>query len=91
MNTLNEALGIVVRRRRLAAGLSQEQLADRSGLHRTYISMIERGLRTATVQTVAKLADALSTTGSELLRDMEGEASGGLRVETERSIARSDR
>jgi len=75
MTKLNKAFGIVVRRRRQALGFSQEELADRADLHRTYISLIERGLRTASIQTLTKLAEALSTTGYQLLRDVEGEVS----------------
>jgi len=56
-----------VRRIRAATGLSQEGLADRSGLHRTYISSLERGQRNVSVQNIFLLADALGVPPAELL------------------------
>ncbi|WP_345780128.1 helix-turn-helix transcriptional regulator [Ornithinimicrobium faecis] len=53
------ALGNAVREARTAAGLSQEGLADRAGMHRTYVGSVERGERTPTVGTLYTLADAL--------------------------------
>jgi len=52
-------LGLNVQRLRRAKGWSQEELADRSGLHRTYISGIERGIRNPTLTILDKLARAL--------------------------------
>jgi len=75
MTSLNKAFGTAIRRRREALGLSQEQLAYQAELHRTYISLIERGLRNASIETIIKLAKALSTTGSQLLKDVEAEIS----------------
>lgn len=51
--------GSAVRRHRELLRLSQENLADRSGLDRTYISGVERGIRNPTLQVMQKLADAL--------------------------------
>jgi transcriptional regulator with XRE-family HTH domain len=48
-----------LRELRRASGLSQEELADRAGLHRTYVSAVERGERNLTVGSVEKLAVAL--------------------------------
>jgi transcriptional regulator with XRE-family HTH domain len=48
-----------LRRLRTAAGLSQEELAFRAGLDRTYISALERGLYSASVVTIERLANAL--------------------------------
>ncbi len=56
-----------VRRIRVATGLSQEGLADRAGLHRTYISSLERGQRNVSVQNIFLLADALGVPPAELL------------------------
>lgn len=53
------ALGDSVREARNAAGLSQEGLADRAGLHRTYVGSVERGERNPTVATLYTLADTL--------------------------------
>jgi transcriptional regulator with XRE-family HTH domain len=44
---------------RRQAGLSQEELADRAGLHRTYVSSVERGRRNISLATIHSLADAL--------------------------------
>ena len=44
-----EALGRVIRERRVSLGMSQEELADKAGLHRTYISDVERGIRNLTL------------------------------------------
>ena len=48
-------------------GLSQEDLADAAGLHRTYISGIERGIRNPSISIVAKLAKALGVEPADLL------------------------
>ncbi len=59
--------GRQVRRLRLERGLSQEALADAAGLHRTYVSGIERGLRNPTLTIVARLAIALDLAPADLL------------------------
>jgi transcriptional regulator with XRE-family HTH domain len=56
-----------VRKARLAAGLSQEDLALEAGLDRTYISQVERGLRNVTIVVLARIASALKTTPDRLL------------------------
>ena len=61
------AFGARVRARRTKLGLTQEQLAERSGLHFTYVSSVERGERNVTLRTIVRLADALDTTAAELL------------------------
>jgi transcriptional regulator with XRE-family HTH domain len=61
-------LGDVVRKRRLALDLSQEELARRAGVHRTYLSDIERGARNITITVLARLADALEVKVSRLFR-----------------------
>lgn len=63
-----EVFGQNVRRLRVEQGLSQEQLADKAGLHRTYIGMIERTEKNITLLNMEKLSIALSSTISELLR-----------------------
>jgi transcriptional regulator with XRE-family HTH domain len=69
--TLRQQFGSVSRQRRLAAGLSQEELADRAGLHRTYISLLERGQRTPSIEVVRQLANGLDTTMTSLVGDLE--------------------
>ena len=56
-----------VREIRLERGLSQEALADKAGLHRTAVSFVERALRSATLETVEKLAIALEVEASDLM------------------------
>jgi XRE family transcriptional regulator, regulator of sulfur utilization len=59
-------LGLAVREVRKKRGLSQEALAHASGLHPTYISGIERGLRNPTWSSIARLCQALDVRVSEL-------------------------
>ena len=56
-----------MRDKRKALGWSQEQLAFESGLHRTYISGIERGLRNVSIDNIEVIAAALSTPAADLL------------------------
>ncbi len=65
-----------VRRRRLAAELSQEDLALEAGLDRTYISQVEREKRNVTIEVLARLARALGTTADQLLIPQKKAKSG---------------
>lgn len=67
----NEAFGRVVRQRRNAKGLSQERFSFEAGYDRTYISGVERGVRNPTLVTICRLAAALDTQPSSLLRSTE--------------------
>ncbi len=58
---------------RLELGISQEELAERSGLHRTYISLIERAQRNVALENIYKLAKALKVSPSILLIDQTEE------------------
>jgi transcriptional regulator with XRE-family HTH domain len=60
-------VGAKVRALRSAQGLSQEELADRAGLHRTYISQIERAVKNVTLVSVEKVAKALDVSLAELV------------------------
>lgn len=71
MATLQQKFGDVVRGRREAAGLSQEALAHRANLHRTYISLLERGRRMPSIQVVQQLAGGLETTMTSLIQELE--------------------
>jgi transcriptional regulator with XRE-family HTH domain len=62
------SFGKNVRNRRTAMGLSQEQLAERAGLHRPYIGMIERAEKNITLTNIEKIARALNIPVSRLLR-----------------------
>ena len=57
-----------VHERRDVLGISQEELASRAGLHRTYISDIERGARNPSLATLVRLANALELCTSELIK-----------------------
>jgi len=63
-----EILGKNVRNYRKICGISQEDLAEKSGLHRTYISGVERGLRNPTVSVVGELAKALGVSIPDLFQ-----------------------
>jgi transcriptional regulator with XRE-family HTH domain len=73
-----------LRRLRLAAGLSQEELAFRSAIHRTQISLLETGRRLPRFETLVKLAGAVGATPNDLLAGIEWEPiisiTGGLKV-----------
>lgn len=56
-----------VRERRLALGLTQQELADRAGLHRSYIGEIELGRRNVTLKSAAKIAKVLQVDVASLL------------------------
>lgn len=64
-------LGTRIRQLRTEKSLSQEELADRAGLHRTYIGAVERGERNVSLDNILAIAQALKVTASELLRGVE--------------------
>lgn len=61
-----------LKRLRAEAGLSQETLAFQAGLDRTYISALERGLYSASIVTIERLAKALDVEPTEFLRRTKG-------------------
>ncbi|MBK9080735.1 MAG: helix-turn-helix transcriptional regulator [Rhizobiales bacterium] len=65
--SITKIVGENVRRAREAVGLSQEELGDKAGIDRTYVSGVERGVRNPTVKVLARLAEALETTPDKLL------------------------
>lgn len=71
MDTFERVVGQVIAEERRRAGLTQEALAYRCKLHPTYISQLERGVKSPTVRVFRSLAAALGTTGSELLHRAE--------------------
>ena len=66
--TLREVLAENLKRHRLSAGLSQEELAHRAGIDRTYVSSLERCQYAATVDVIEKLARELAIEAFELLK-----------------------
>ena len=74
MGVLREALAENMRRQRRALGLSQEELAHRAEIDRTYVSSLERRIYGATIDMVERLAGALGVEPHELLLPVEGKA-----------------
>lgn len=68
---IRRRVGLNLKRLRLAKGWSQEELAFECGLHRTYISGIERGVRNPTIVIISKLADTLGVSAIEFLADQD--------------------
>jgi transcriptional regulator with XRE-family HTH domain len=68
---LETIFGQVLKNIREEAGITQETLASNSELDRTYISLLERGLRTPTIATLFKMAPSLQKQPSEILAIVE--------------------
>jgi transcriptional regulator with XRE-family HTH domain len=78
--TVAQRFGANLRRCRRRAGLSQEDLGVRAGLHRTAIGLLEKGARTPRIDTLLKLSTALDISPAELIEGITwepGEASPG--------------
>ena len=65
---IREVVGLNLRKYRRAAGLSQEELAHRAEVDRTYVSSLERGIYAATIDILERLAQVLEIEPMELLR-----------------------
>jgi transcriptional regulator with XRE-family HTH domain len=65
-SSIKQRFGKAVRRRRRELELSQEYLAELAGLHRTYVSNLERGMINPTLENVERLAKALDITMARL-------------------------
>ena len=68
---INQAFGDTLRKVRKERLLSQEKLAEMGGLHRTYISQLERGVKSPSLVTVFRLAVALKVEPHELIAQVE--------------------
>ena len=68
MSDIDKAFGNAVKTRRMQLRLSQESLAFRAGLHRTYISDLERGLKCPSLRVVMQLAYALDLPAADLVQ-----------------------
>jgi transcriptional regulator with XRE-family HTH domain len=71
---LDVAFGTILKRLRLERGLSQEELADLSGFHRTYVSLLERGLKTPSLTTLQRIAGAFKIPTHQMVLMIEEEA-----------------
>lgn len=71
---IQERFGYAVKMRRESLGLNQEELADKAGIHRTYLSDVERGTRNLSLVNIEKLAAALSWKMSSLFQNVEAES-----------------
>jgi len=72
----NITIGTVLKQVRKSLKLSQEELAHRSSLDRTYISMLERNIKQPTITTIFLLAEALEMKPSEFVQLLEDEFEG---------------
>lgn len=66
---LKAAIGIVLRAKREKLAISQEEVAERAGVDRTYVSILERGLKSPTVETLEKICRALGTLPERVLEE----------------------
>ena len=68
---IEQIFGEVLKEERNKKDISQSELANLAELDRTYISLLERGLRQPTIETIFKLAEALSLKASALIQKIE--------------------
>jgi XRE family transcriptional regulator, regulator of sulfur utilization len=66
MSEVSKAIGVKIRRHRTQMGLTQEELADKSGLHYSYIGQLERGEKNATLESIQRVVEALGISHAEL-------------------------
>ena len=71
---IRKVFGANVRSYRLAAGLSQEAVAERMGVDRAYVSGIERGRQNATLLTIWQAAQALRVRPADLLMEADSKS-----------------
>lgn len=65
------ALGGILKRERLRAGLTQERLAHAAGVDRTYVSMLEHGKASPALETLFRLCDALGVSAAAVVAEVE--------------------
>jgi transcriptional regulator with XRE-family HTH domain len=68
---IKQTFGFTIKKMRIDLGLSQETLAELTGLHRTYISSIERGERNVSLENIVALSKGLKCEPYILLRDIK--------------------
>ena len=69
--SIEKFFGLVLQQLRKERGLSQEELGFESGYHRTYISLLERGKKSPSLQTIFQLAKALKVEPSEIVERIQ--------------------
>ena len=84
---LKTLLGMAIKTQRASLGISQEELAHRAGLHRTYVSDLERGARNPSIESIEKLAGALQVSVSNLF---EGAGNGSISRQMEEILLVQD-
>ena len=67
---IRKQFGERVRKLREARSWSQEELADQAGLHRTYISSVERGVRNPTITVIYKISEALGVSLAVMMEEL---------------------
>lgn len=67
MSDIKKKLGSRIKALRLSKGFSQEELANKAGLHRTYMSDVERGERNVSLENIGKIAKALGVSPNKLM------------------------
>lgn len=70
-NESRQQLGQNIRKLRKKMGLSQEKLAEKANLHRTYVGAVERGERNISLDNILAIAHALDVSASELLEGVK--------------------
>ena len=73
MNARSTVIAQALVKYRHLSHLSQEELADAAGIHRTYVSQIERGLKMPTIAILFKISKALNIRASDLISEIEGQ------------------
>lgn len=68
---IREIFAANLKAQRTARHISQEELAHRAGLDRTYISSLERSVYSPTIDVVQKIADVLGTSAADLLKPLQ--------------------
>ena len=71
MTNISKKLGSIIQKLRKDADISQEELAFKAGVHRTYIGMVERGEKNITIINLEKISKALEIPISEIFKFVE--------------------
>lgn len=71
MNTMTKELGRRIRAERTVKKMTQEELAERAGLHPTYIGQVERGEKSLTMASLEKIVDGLEISFSDLVENIQ--------------------